>query len=75
MAADVVWVLAGPRDKTLLPVTVASTRLVVSTGMFAPLTLSGSLIVDNVAASVHRCACCQQVNVLKCERAKSFQFY
>jgi hypothetical protein len=51
---DVVWVLASTSDTAMLPATVIAAETVVNTGLYAPLTLSGSIVVGNVAASVHR---------------------
>jgi hypothetical protein len=51
---DTVWLLANPKDTQLTPARVVSTRRVTNIGLYAPLTLSGSIIVNNVAASVHR---------------------
>jgi hypothetical protein len=38
----------------LVPATVTDTRVVTNAGIYAPMTLSGSIIVNNIAASVHR---------------------
>jgi len=57
---DVMWVLASAEDGSrgqsgaLEEAVVESRHVVVSRGLYAPLTLSGTIIVNGVAASVHR---------------------
>lgn len=51
---DSVLVLAGPQHQQLVAAVVAGSRLVVSTGLYAPLTRGGTIVVDGVVASVHR---------------------
>jgi hypothetical protein len=46
----------GNSQELLAAAEVVSSRVVVSRGLYAPLTLSGSIIINNVAASVHRYA-------------------
>jgi len=51
---DVMWVMASHDNIRLVPAVVASTKTVRMAGLFAPLTLSGSIVVNDIAASVHR---------------------
>jgi hypothetical protein len=51
---DVLWVAASTTSSSLVSATVVDVSGVASVGMFAPLTLGGSILVDGVAASVHR---------------------
>jgi len=52
---DVMWAAAAAVEgASLTPATVISSRTVTNTGLYAPLTLGGSIIVNGMAASVHR---------------------
>lgn len=51
---DVMWVVASQDNTTMTPTVVFSTKTVRMAGLYAPLTLSGSIIVNDIAASVHR---------------------
>lgn len=59
-AADVdegdVMLWVRPDSETTIEVVVAAKRVVYNTGLYAPLTLSGTIIVNGLAASVHRYA-------------------
>lgn len=56
MPGDTMWVVepAAVGGAPLVPAQVVETRTVVNTGLYAPLTLGGSIIVNGMAASVHR---------------------
>ena len=47
------WV-AQADSQMLVPAQVTTVTEVSKVGLYAPLTLSGSIIVNNIAASVHR---------------------
>lgn len=49
---DIMWVATGQQDMAEAVVVAADT--VTNTGLYAPLTLGGTIMVNNVAASVHR---------------------
>lgn len=57
---DTMWVVAGAEDglrgqsDELEEAVVESRHVVVGRGLYAPFTLSGTIIVNGVAASVHR---------------------
>jgi hypothetical protein len=51
-----VMLLMGPADtQQLLEAVIVTTRTTVNSGMFAPLPTSGTIIVNGLVASVHRC--------------------
>lgn len=53
---ETVWLLDAQDSTKLTQARINATTVVQNTGMYAPMTLSGSIIVNNVVASVHRCA-------------------
>lgn len=53
VVGETLWMVV-PGAFQLVPATVTDTRVVTNAGLYAPMTLSGSIIVNNIAASVHR---------------------
>jgi len=53
VVGDTLWMSVAGAPK-LVPASVIRTHIVSNTGLYAPMTLSGSIIVNNIAASVHR---------------------
>lgn len=53
---DVLWV-ASRASPHLVSAAVVDVRRVSNVGLYAPLTLGGSVLVNGVAASVHRWGC------------------
>jgi 2C-methyl-D-erythritol 2,4-cyclodiphosphate synthase len=51
---DVMWVAHSAASASLAPATVVDVGRVAKEGLYAPLTLGGSILVNGVAASVHR---------------------
>lgn len=53
VVGDTLW-MSVPGVSQLVPARVTNTQTVINNGLYAPMTLSGSIIVNNIAASVHR---------------------
>jgi hypothetical protein len=51
---DIMWVATSASSSSLVAASVAGVRRVVKEGVYAPLTLGGSILVNGVTASVHR---------------------
>jgi hypothetical protein len=51
---DIMWVAHSGANSHLVPAEVMDVRHVSNTGLYAPLTLGGSVLANGVAASVHR---------------------
>lgn len=54
VVGDVMWVRTTPGDEALTEAAVVAKATVLNNGLYAPLTLGGTILVNGVAASVHR---------------------